>query len=159
VEDILCSLSNHNISKLVIFNGHGGNDFKAIIRELQPKFPKIFILQLNWYEAVPLKQFFEEAGDHASEMETSVMMQIAPDLVLPLKEAGNGKAKSPRFAARKEGWVWFPRAWTQVTEDTGIGNPEKASATKGEKYLAAITDKIADFFVELSSANATNLYE
>jgi creatinine amidohydrolase len=159
LEDVLMNLSNHNISKLVVFNGHGGNDFKALIRELQPKFPEIFMVQLNWYEVVPLKQYFEEAGDHANEMETSVMMHIAPDLVLPLKDAGSGKAKVPQFTARNEGWVWFPRAWTTVTKDTGVGNPKNASAEKGARYLEAITCKIADFFVELTNTAPEDFYE
>ena len=115
-------------------------------------------MQLNWYEVVPLSQFFEEAGDHANEMETSIMMHIVPDLVLPLAEAGPGKAKVARFQARKEGWVWFPRAWTQVTKDTGIGNPKKASAEKGKKYLEVITDKIADFFVEFDRTGPDDIY-
>ncbi|HJZ39021.1 MAG TPA: creatininase family protein [Bacteroidales bacterium] len=159
IEDILVSLSNHNISKFIVFNGHGGNDFKSIIRELQPKFPEIFIAQLNWFEVVPLDKFFEEAGDHANEMETSVMMNVVPQLVLPLTEAGPGNSKKPRFAARKEGWVWFPRAWTKVTDDTGIGNPAKASAEKGEKYLEAITDKIADFINEMAVTGPDDIYE
>lgn len=159
LEDVLMSLSNHNISRLVVFNGHGGNDFKTLIRELQPKFPEIFIVQLNWFDAVPLNQYFEEKGDHANEMETSVMMHIVPELVLPLEEAGPGNARVPRFSARKEGWVWFPRAWTKVTEDTGIGNPKKSSAEKGARYLADITDKIADFFVEFAHTGADEVYE
>ena len=159
LEDILMSLSNHNITRLIVFNGHGGNDFKLLIRELQPRFPEIFMLQLNWYEVVPLNQFFEEAGDHANEMETSIMMHIVPELVLPLSEAGAGEAKVPRFKARKEGWVWFPRAWTKVSKDTGIGNPKKASAEKGIYYLEAITDKIADFLVELEQTGPEEIYE
>ena len=85
LEDMLSSLSMHGINKLVVFNGHGGNDFKTLIRELQPRYPDIFMAQLNWYEVVPLDQYFEEAGDHANEMETSVMMHIVPDLVLALQ--------------------------------------------------------------------------
>jgi creatinine amidohydrolase len=159
LEDILSSLAMHGISKLVVFNGHGGNDFRTLIRELQPRYPDIFIVQLNWYEVVPLNQYFEEGGDHANEMETSVMMNIVPDLVLPLHEAGPGRAKNARFAARKEGWVWFPREWTKVTEDTGIGNPARASSEKGARYLEAITDKIADFFKELSITRQEDIYE
>jgi creatinine amidohydrolase len=159
LEDVLSSLAYHQLSKLVVFNGHGGNDFKTLIRELQPRYPDIFICQLNWYEVLPLKVFFEEEGDHANEMETSLMMQVEPGLVLPLDEAGLGKAKRPVFRARKEGWVWFPRAWTQVTEDTGIGNPKKATAEKGKNYLEAITDKISDFLVELDKTNQDEMYE
>jgi creatinine amidohydrolase len=159
LEDMLSSLSMHGINKLVIFNGHGGNDFKSLIRELQPRYPDIFIAQLNWFEVMPLDSYFEEAGDHANEMETSVMMHIAPDLVLPLAEAGPGESRKVKFAARREGWVWFPRSWTLVTEDTGIGNPAKATASKGEKYLEDITDKIADFFTELAKTAPEEMYE
>jgi len=44
--DVIESLENHGIEKLVILNGHGGNDFKQIIRELQ-KNSKIFITNVN----------------------------------------------------------------------------------------------------------------
>jgi len=159
LEDVLDSLTIHGVGKLVIFNGHGGNDFKIMIRELQPRYPDIFIVQLNWYEVVPLESFFEAGGDHANEMETSVMMHIVPDLVLPLNEAGSGKALGFKFDARKEGWVWFPRAWTKVTQDTGIGNPAKATAEKGRKYLEVITDKIAAFFTDLAVTPADEIYK
>jgi creatinine amidohydrolase len=39
------------------------------------------------------KKYFDEPGDHAGEMETSMMLAIKPDLVLPLTEAGEGKEK------------------------------------------------------------------
>jgi creatinine amidohydrolase len=158
-EDTLISLCSHKISKFIVLNGHGGNDFKWIIRELQPRYPDIFMVQLNWYEVVPLQEYFEETGDHANEMETSLMMHVEPDLVLPLKEAGNGEAKVPRFEARQEGWVWFPRAWTRVSKDTGIGNPKKATVEKGKRYLEAITNKIADFLVELDHTGPDEIYK
>lgn len=158
LEDVLDSLSMHGIRKFVIFNSHGGNEFKGLIRELQPRYPEIFMAVLNWYESVPLSEYFEAGGDHANEMETSIMMHIAPDLVLPLKEAGPGKARKSVFSARREGWVWFPRAWTQVTEDTGIGDPSKASAEKGIPYLEAVTDKIAAFLGELATTRPDEMY-
>jgi creatinine amidohydrolase len=159
LEDILRSLAPQGVKKLVILNGHGGNDFKPLIRELQPLFPQVFLCQLNWYEVVPLKKFFSEEGDHANEMETSLMMHIAPRLVLPLTEAGKGRERKSTFRARKEGWVWFPRPWTKVTEDTGIGDPSKATAEKGQLYLEHITDRMAEFFVELALTGSDKLYE
>jgi len=159
LEDVIQSLSNHGIEKLLILNGHGGNDFKAMIRELQPRYPEIFLAQMNWFEAEPLHLYFEEGGDHANEMETSVMQFIVPELVLPLHEAGKGKAKVPKFEARREGWVWFPRAWTRVTNDTGIGDPSKATPEKGNQYLEAITNKMAVFFTELAQTDMDEIYE
>ncbi len=55
--------------------------------------------------------------------------------------------------------MWAPRQWTKVTEDTGVGNPSKASAEKGEQYLKAVTQKIGRFLVELAAADIQDLYE
>ena len=85
-------------------------------------------------------------------------MKIAPELVRPLSEAGAGKSKKLKFEGRREGWMWAPRNWTQVTEDTGIGNPAKASIEKGEKCLDIITGKIASFLVEMANSDSANLY-
>jgi creatinine amidohydrolase len=92
-------------------------------------------------------------------METSVMMALHPDLPLPLAEAGAGDAKKFRVAGLREGWVWAPRKWTKVTSDTGTGNPRAATVEKGEKYLAAVTEKIAGFLVELAQSDPGEMYE
>ena len=55
-------------------------------------------------------------------------------------------------------WAWTPRQWTKVTSDTGVGDPSKATAEKGRKYLEAVTGEIAGFLKELSAANPANLY-
>lgn len=149
LEDIIESLRPHNIKKIVIINGHGGNDFKQIIREFQGKYPDVFICQVNYYQAVKSENIFEDQGEHAGEMETSLMMYLFPNLVLPLDKAGDGHAKELVFSARKEGWMWAPRAWTKVTEDTGIGNPSKSTMEKGAQFFDLATDKIAAFLKEL----------
>jgi creatinine amidohydrolase len=53
----------------------------------------------------------------------------------------------------------MPRPWTQVTDNTGVGNPAKSSAEKGAAYFAAVTEKLAAFFVDLASADPQDLYE
>jgi len=157
--DVIESLENHGIEKLVILNGHGGNDFKQIIRELQ-KNSKIFITNVNWYVVEDKKAYFDESdGDHADEMETSFMLHIFPQFVLPLSEAGDGEAKVLKLNAFKEKWAWTPRQWTAVTKDTGIGNPKAATAEKGEKYINVVIKKIAQFLVELYEVNVSDIYE
>jgi creatinine amidohydrolase len=159
LKDVVDSLSQHKIPKIVILNSHGGNDFKQMIRELQPKHPGVFLCTINWWQVVDQKQFFDEKDDHAGEMETSVMLALAPDLVLPLSEAGPGTTRQFRLKGLREGWAWAPRDWSEVSDDTGAGNPRKATAEKGQKYLAAVTARIAEFLTELSRANIRNLYE
>lgn len=159
LSDVTDSLARHNIRRLVLLNSHGGNDFRQMIRELQPKYPQIFISTINWWQIVDQRKYFDETDDHAGEMETSVMMAIAPDLVLPLSEAGPGKAKQFRLKGLQEKWVWAPRWWTKTTEDTGVGDPSKATAAKGKKYLEAVTRKISSYLVELAGADPQDLYE
>lgn len=159
LKDVVESLSHHGIPKIVILNSHGGNDFKQMIRELQPKYPETFLCTINWWKVVDQKEFFEEKDDHAGEMETSVMLALAPTFVLPLREAGAGATKGFRLKGLREGWVWAPRRWTKVSQDTGAGDPKKATAEKGKKYLEAVTKQIAEFFTELAKANIHDLYE
>jgi creatinine amidohydrolase len=158
LRDVIEVLDRHKIFKLVILNSHGGNDFKSMIRELGLKFPRMFLCQCNWYQAVDQKEYFENKDDHAGEMETSVMMHLTPSLVLPLTEAGDGAAKKFRFAAIREGWAWAERKWSQVTKDTGVGDPRRATAQKGERYFKAVTEKVAHFFVELAKTSQDDLY-
>jgi creatinine amidohydrolase len=156
--DIVQSLESAAIRKLVIVNGHGGNDFRQMIRELQPATP-ILLATVNWWQVAPTKDVFVEAGDHAGELETSVMMHLEPALVRPLSEAGNGAERRPKIAGLRERWAWTPRPWTQVSEDTGIGNPAAATAAKGAAYFATVTEKIGGFLADLAAADPENLYE
>ena len=156
--DLVSALEGQGILKLLILNGHGGNDFRQIIRELQPK-TKVFLCTINWWSCVDVKQFMEEAGDHAGEAETAAMMHLAPELVRPVGEAGPGKARASRLTGVREGWAWAPRRWTQVTADTGIGNPAKATAQKGEAYVSAAVARIGDFLTELAALPLDDLYE
>lgn len=159
LRDVIEVLDRQGIYKLIILNSHGGNDFKTMIRELGLKFPRMFLCQCNWYQAVDQKQFFENKDDHAGEMETSVMMHLTPDWVLPLSEAGDGSSKKFRFSAIREGWAWAERKWMQVTKDTGVGDPRLASKEKGEKYFKAVTEKVALFFEEVAKTKKEEFYQ
>jgi creatinine amidohydrolase len=157
LKDVADTLARQQLAKLVILNGHGGNDFRPMIRELLPTVP-MFICNVNWYQVVDAKSYFHDLGDHAGELETSVTMHLVPDLVLPLSQAGSGKARAYRFKAFEEGWAWAPRRWTQVTNDTGVGSPAQATTEKGRRYFEAVTGKIAEFLVELAQADVNDLY-
>ena len=159
LKDTVDVLRRHGVFKLVILNGHGGNNFKAMIRELSVLYPEVFVCWANWYQAVDWNDYFDEPGDHAGEMETSAIMHIRPDLVLPLEEAGNGKAKQYKVKALRESWVTAQRQWTQVTADTGVGDPSKATAEKGKIYLDACARSIANFLIELAQTSLDDMYE
>ena len=135
LSDIITVLNRQGIHKLLLFNSHGGNNFKPLIRELGLKFPEMFICLSNWPEVVNKASFFEEDGDHADEMETSLLLYLRPELVLPRDRWGDGKSKSHKIKAFSENWLWAERKWSAISEDTGVGNPKLANAEKGEHFF------------------------
>lgn len=156
--DVIASVERAGIRKFVLFNGHGGNDFKQMLRELQPATP-VFLCTLNWWQVVAPGAYFDEAGDHAGELETSVMLHLRPDVVRPLAEAGDGAEMRAVIAGLRERWVWAQRPWSAVSADTGIGNPRAATAEKGARYVEAVSERIAQFLVELAGADPASMYE
>ncbi len=159
LNDVIETLNRQGIYKFVILNSHGGNDFRQMLRELGLKYPKMFLSEVNWYKVKETKDFFEDLGEHAGETETSLMLYLKPEWVLPLSEAGNGAARKYRFKAMHEGWGWAERRWTSVTQDTGIGNPAKATKEKGERFFKLLTEKIGDFLFDLATTSREDFYE
>ena len=159
LKDIVEVLNRQEIYKLMVFNSHGGNDFKPFIRELGLKFPKMFICTANWYQAVDRNKYFENSGDHAEEMETSLMLYFKPELVLPKEKWGEGKEKKNKIKSFSENWLWTERKWSKISSDTGIGDPRLATKEKGEKFFKAAAQKIGEVMYDLSKASVENLYE
>jgi creatinine amidohydrolase len=158
LNDIIETLNRQGIFKLVILNSHGGNDFRQILRELGLKYPNMFLSEVNWYKVKGGETIFEDQGEHAGEIETSLMLFLKPGWVRPLSEAGPGLARKFKFNAMHEGWGWAERRWSLVTTDTGIGNPVKATAEKGEKFFKMITEKIAEFLFEITVTGPDDFY-
>jgi creatinine amidohydrolase len=159
LNDLVEVLNRQGIHKLLLLNGHGGNNFKALLREVGARFPKMLLVTTNFFQAVDRDEFFEEGGDHADELETSLMLHLKPELVLPLTKAGDGSEKKSRITAIQEGWAWSERKWHMVSADTGIGDPRKASAEKGKKFFDAVTAKIATLIREMDKLKNEDRYE
>ena len=135
LRDIVASLKRQGIGRLLIINGHGGNSFKGMVRELTVEDPSFLILASDWYTVLPRQEYFEaDIDDHAGEQETSVVMYLRPELV-KMEYAGAGESKSFGIEGLRNHVAWHPRDWSRVSVDTGIGNPAKASAEKGKRYV------------------------
>ncbi len=158
LDNIIESLSEQGIYKLLIINGHGGNDFKQIIRELGKSYPEMFLSTCNWFQAADKESIFSTPGDHADESETSLMLYLSSELVLPLHEAGNGNSKKFSVKELNESWAWSERKWTKVSDDTGIGDPSKANAEKGEIFFRAIVDKISELIYGVSKMKPDEVF-
>lgn len=158
MRDVVESLKAAGVKKLLLINGHGGNDFNPIQRELFAS--GVFIAVCNWYQVCDdvLRKVFEQPGDHADEMETSVGLHLFPNLMAPLSQADAGKTRTTRFEAINQGWVKITRPWNKLTTNTGVGNPQKATAEKGRKFLEMAAERIGTFLAELAQAEMDALF-
>lgn len=159
LSDIIEVLNRQGVYKLLIFNSHGGNNFKPMLRELGLKFPKMFLSTSNWFQSLDKTKYFDNSGDHADEMETSLMLYLKPELVLPKEKWGLGSEKKHKIKAFSEGWVWAERKWSEISEDTGSGNPAMATKEKGEEFFKALCQKMSHLFLDICNADIENLYE
>ncbi len=147
--DIASSLYSQGFRRLIIINGHGGNNFKNIIRDLAIDLPDMLIACSEWYKVCPAKEYFDQPGDHADELETSVMMHYHPELV-NLSDAGTGTSRTFASEELRRGTAWIPRNWAKVSDDTGIGSPALSTAEKGSRFADAVTSRYAALIKELT---------
>ena len=157
LRDIIRSLEPHGTRALVLLNAHGGNELRALVRELQPE-TTLLLAIVNWWQSSD-QAILDEPGDHAGELETAAMLHVAPHLVSAPDTWGDGATRRSIFPAVRSGWAWLPRRWTQVTTDTGVGNPRAATAEKGERFVAQAVERITEFCVQLAGADSGALYE
>ena len=159
IRDLVDSLRGHGIHKLVILNSHGGNEFKPLLRELNGQTP-VRIFLCDWFRGISgdvQKEIFEEAGDHAGEMETALGLAYFDEFVLK-NDAGDivaddGAVTPSRFDAINNGWVSITRDWHLLTTNTGSGNPHPATAEKGRQLMSVIVERLATFLVDLADSD------
>lgn len=153
--DIVDSLSAQGMTRMLIINGHGGNIFKNMIRDLSVDKPDFIIATTEWYTFVNPNSYFEEPGDHAGDLETSVMLHYHEDLV-DMSRAGDGASTTFAMNCLKQGKIWTPRNWQKVSRDTGIGDPRAATKQKGAEYVSAVVKELSDIICEFATKD---LYE
>jgi creatinine amidohydrolase len=157
LDDIARSLVRQNIDRLVIVNGHAGNQLQPIVRDAQSKHG-LLIVVANFYEMAPeaKRSIFENPGDHADELETSLLLYLRPELV-ELSQAGPGRRKPFAIDGLVQPGVWTPRPWSKCHPDTCSGDPSRATAEKGKRYFEAVATALADLFVGLDHATKGQL--
>lgn len=159
IKDIIATLEHNGLKKLLILNSHGGNDFKPLLRELHGT-TSMHIFLCDWFRGLSAdvqKTIFEDAGDHAGEMETALGLAFFPDLVAKNKAgeiiADDGAVQPTRFEAVNNGWVSITRPWHLLTKNTGSGNPHPATAEKGRELMDVLVERLSTFLVDLANAD------
>ncbi len=152
ITDIVDSMERQGIRKLVLLNGHGGNELKPFLRELHHR-TSVFLCLCDWYRMAAdlYPKLFLQPGEHADEVESSLGLAFFPELVKP-EQADRGAAQPTRFEAINRGWVSITRPWHLATTNTGLGNPAAATPEKGQALMRALVERLGTFLIELAAA-------
>lgn len=152
IREILTSLKHHGIRKTVIVNGHGGNDFVPLIRQVQCDLD-VHVFLCNWWTVGQdrWKDFFDKSDDHAGQFETSVAMHMFPELVEP-GVAGSGVARPFRFEALNKGYVRTSRDFARLNDHCSCGDPTGSNAQRAKGYMDLVCQRLSDFLAELANS-------
>jgi creatinine amidohydrolase len=149
LKDIVASLDFQGIDVLVILNGHGGNNFKNMIRDLAVDYPDFILVSCDWYSILSNGEITDARGEiHSGEMETSIMMYYHPDLV-DISVAKEIVHKNNKRRMLQEGLPWLPSE-PKSNINAELSNPQNATEEKGKEYAEAVTEKLATLFTELT---------
>jgi creatinine amidohydrolase len=137
----------HGFKRLVFLNGHGGNDVpsRQALFEARQRYRERadLLLLLATYWQLGSKPWESISGlqqrqmGHACEWETSMILRLAPKLVGPisgLEPVAFGNSFEPASRA----WITKDRTTTGH-----IGDPQLATAEKGEALFRVFTDDVA----------------
>ena len=140
--DIVNGLWTQGITSMVIVNGHNGNNFKCIVRDLENKYPEFTIYVCNYLDI--LSVYSKGVDDHAGFTETSLMMYCYPEFVeiknVLSDSVTNGAS---RYNEEKTHHLWTPRDWNLYSYETRIGYVEGSSPEQGQGMFEYTTNKLA----------------
>ena len=139
--DLVKNAYNKGLRNFILISGHGGGLHMYAIKEVA----EILIEELKGAEIAvispydilrkELSELAETPNDsHAGEIETSLVLALAPELVKGRSKEEYPKMPKP-FVVRNKLRYWRGGVW---------GNPGKASREKGEKAITLIINKVVD---------------
>jgi len=175
--DVARSLIHHGFNKILFVNGHGSN-----VKVVDPVLRKIrydtgamvgfCIPYMERYtgllEGLMENPKDETPGWHASELETSQMLAHNPDIVRmdrAVKTQTNIPKWLPSSFGKKDGapdiqfegysYFQFPMDHHEFTDSGVIGNPERATAAKGQEAFRRYAEHVAKAVQALAAVSVT----
>ena len=150
LKDIVTSLESKSPRNIILFSGHLGNvaPSKIAARELLDE--KGFNNVYHFSYVVDMKQaaagimeteLWHGSGLHGGEMETSVLLRITPELVRMDKAQADYPVRPPDLDIR-------PISWIEFAKQGIFGDPTKATAEKGARFIERTLQQLADLVIE-----------
>lgn len=160
VENICDEAARNGFHKIILLNGHGGNsNWLHYFTESLAERDRDYAVYAAEFHADP--ELREQVCDsdsfgHACEYETSVMLDIAPDLVrMDDVPAAPGTPEHTPVGDGLWGGVQTSVFWYELYPGQYAGDARLATAAKGERLNASAVDAIAGLIRRVKSDDQT----
>jgi len=135
VEEVCDEVSRNGFRKIILLNGHGGNNhiLRAIQRDLLRK-TRNYITYLYLEPWSPIEDDIKELAkgatiEHACEIETSIALYLIGHLVKLNKVKSEAKTGAPGFPD----YVKTTVSWQRYCIEGYLGDPRRATIDKGKQ--------------------------
>ena len=158
IQDLCRSILSMGANKILLLNGHGGNDIpvRAALREVKTELAGrqgVHVLYASYWmlAAAGIREIREsELGGlgHACEMETSLMLHLHPDRVRMELARRDGPKHTSAYRKADMQYakpVYSVNEFHEISESGVVGHPDLATAEKGQRFFEAIVRDVAAF--------------
>ena len=148
LENLVDEIARNGFKKIIIVNGHGGNDIflRYFMMEQINRKVDYTLYYTNFYQGDRYNQldiWEAPGGGHADEEETSWIMAVAPESVhmehIPFEEPIGEPTKLAHLK-----YVHTPLWWYDLYPEHTSGTPSAATREKGEKALDTLAHDLAE---------------
>ena len=160
--DILGCVADQGFNHLVVLNSHGGNQAigQTFLERFGYRHPSANVVMLTWWRiALQALSQISETGPggtgHAGELETSLMLLIAPELVQKDKIPKKANLSSYKWAdgdMLNGPQVSFYRTMKEMTPTGVFGDPTRSSREKGIKITQVVMRALKQIVQDLYRA-------
>jgi creatinine amidohydrolase len=159
ITDIGKSLAHHGFRKILLVNGHGSNvPFLDIAARNITNETEAICAMVPWWNLIP-KTLLAELREsefpggmaHGCELETSVLLYLRGDLVQmehASKDIHFPKTEFFYWDLAAPSPVFFQEWFSRYSKTGTVGDPTKATREKGEKFVAAVVERMVALLKE-----------
>jgi creatinine amidohydrolase len=153
--DVLRSLRQHGVRRFLLLNGHGGNQAILSVVAARARHELDVAAATAMYTAPAadlLRERFGRAYMHACEIEASLALAAAPELVR-VEALAPGEELPPRFrhtalaggGSAAGAFADVAARMDEITANGVLGDPRRASRETGAEVLALAEQRLVEF--------------